>query len=395
MRMAIVGCGNIAPFYVNTLHLHPRLELVGAADIDDDRAQKFSQYFSIRKYNSLQEILDDKKIDLVINLTNPKSHFDISKACIEAGKHVYSEKPIAMSFSESEQLVNLAEKEGLQISSAPSRILGETAQTIWKALRENVIGTVHMVYAEMDGGLLHMMPYKKWFNEVGVPWPYKDEMEVGCTLEHAAYSIGWLTAFFGPVDTVTAFSTCQITDKMVDVVLEVNPPDFSVALIKFKSGVLARLTCSWIAPHDKSMRIFGDRGTLCTDDIGTPKSPVYIKRSLRFLGKAIVKSWKKKYPLAGPPGPSIRDRLGRITVSPPGSIIRSKLSHLRKRVDFCLGIAEMEAALRENRPSRLSAQYCLHHTEVTLAIHNAFETGSVHKVKTSFKPMEPMPWAKP
>ncbi|UCF30273.1 MAG: Gfo/Idh/MocA family oxidoreductase [bacterium] len=395
MRLAIVGCGNIAPFYVNTLPLHPRLELVGGTDLDEDRARKFSQYYSIRHYRSLDEILADGSIDLVLNLTNPKSHYAVSRACLEAGKHVYSEKPLAMSFAEAEELVTLAEESGLQISSAPSRILGETAQTMWKALRDDAIGTVHLVYAEMDGGLLHQMPYKQWSNEVGVPWPYKDEMEVGCTLEHAAYSIGWLMAFFGPVDTVTAFSHCQIPDKMVDVPLEADPPDFSVALMKFRSGVLARLTCSWIAPHDKSLRIFGDRGNLCTDDISTPCAPVYSERTIRFLGKAVIRAWKKKFPLVRPPRLPLSNRLALLTVGPPGSFIKSKLRHLRKRVDFCLGIAELEAAIREGRPSRLSAGYCLHHTEVALAIHNALETGGEYRVKTSFEPMDPMPWAMP
>ena len=396
--IAIVGCGNIAPFYLKTLPLYPELQLMGVMDEDKNRSSKLSTYYSVPKYDSLDDLLGDQRVELVINLTNPRSHFSLSKACLEAGKYVYTEKPLAMSFSEAEQLVDLAEQRGLYISSAPSRILAETAQTMWKALREKVIGTVRLVYAEMDGGLIHQMPYKKWVNELGVPWPYKDEFEVGCTIEHAEYPVTWLTAFFGPVETVTTFASCQIPDKQTDIPLEVNAPDFSVACLKFVSGIVARLTCSWIVPSDHSMRIFGDNGILCTDDIWKPRSPVYIKRSLTIRGRTIMAPWKKGYPLVGPPSTPIHVRARRLIGRSPRDLIRAlraRARHLKKRVDFCLGPAELAAAIREERSCRLSARYCLHTNEVVLAIHNALETGSAYKVKTSFTPIDPMPWAKP
>ena len=395
--VAIVGCGNVAPFYLKTLHLYPELQLKGVMDRDEKRSAKFSAYYSVAKYSSLDELLEDRGVELVINLTNPRSHFSVSKACLEAGKHVYSEKPLAMSFSEAEQLVNLAEQKDLHLSSAPSRVLAETAQTMWKALREKVIGTVRLVYAEMDGGLIHRMRYKKWINELDVPWPYKDEFEVGCTIEHAGYVVTWLIAFFGPIETVTAFSSCQIPDKQTDIPLEVNAPDFSVACIKFVSGLVARLTCSFIAPSNHSLRIFGDEGILCTDDIWRPRCPVYIKRSIKIGRKTMVAPWKERYPLIGPPG-ALRARARSLIIRSPHALfraVRARARHLKKRVDFCLGPAELAAAIREQRPCRLSARYCLHTNEVVLAIHNALETGSAYKVLTYFDPIDPMPWAKP
>ena len=102
MRVAIVGCGNVAPFYLKTLPLHPELEVMGVTDREEARSEKFSAYFSVPRYDSLEDLLEDRKVELVINLTNPRSHFSVSKACLEAGKHVYSEKPLAMSFSEAD-----------------------------------------------------------------------------------------------------------------------------------------------------------------------------------------------------------------------------------------------------------------------------------------------------
>src|SRR3954447_5659203 len=241
MRVAIVGCGFVADYYVRTLPVHPELELVGVMDRDAQRAQRFAAYYSLARYDSLDELLADPRIEIVLNLTSPSSHYEVSKRALLAGKHVYSEKPMAMSFDEAKELVELAESKVLQISSAPCSLLGETAQTIWKALREQRVGPVRLVYAELDDGLVHKMPYKLWLSESGTPWPYQDEFEVGCTLEHAGYYLTWLVAFFGPVETVSAFSSCLVPDKNCGVPPAKSTPDFSVACLKFASSVVARL----------------------------------------------------------------------------------------------------------------------------------------------------------
>jgi predicted dehydrogenase len=319
-------------------------------------------------------LLEDRTVEIVLNLTNPKSHFSVSKACLKAGKHVYSEKPLAIALSEAKELVELAEQQGLYISSAPCNLLGETAQTIWKAIREQKIGKVRLVYAEMDDGLLHRMPYKKWLSKSGIPWPYKDEFEVGCTLEHAGYYITWLSAFFGPAQTVTAFSSCLIPDKQTNFPLEFNAPDFSVACIQFASGVVARLTCSIIAPHDHSLRIVGDEGILCTNDCWYYESPVYIRKSLNIGRKRLENFWKQKYPL----------------VRKEKSTISYRASH---QMDFCRGVAELAAAITEERSCRLSAQHALHVNEVVLAIQNSLEKSCTYEISSTFDPIEPMPWA--
>jgi len=367
-------------------------------DEDGRRSAAYSAYYSVSRYEHLGEVLNDPRVELVLNLTNPRSHFAVSKSCLEAGKNVYSEKPLAMSFTEAQQLVKLAEKKGLRIASAPSRLLAETAQTIWKALREKTVGTIHAVYAEMDGGLIYRSRYKEWVNEVGMPWPYMDEFAVGCTIEHAGYPVSWLSAYFGPVERLVAFATCRIPDLGTDVESGVLPPDLTVACLKFKSGPVARLTSSWIAPHDHSIRFFGDTGVLSTPDIWRPLSPVHIMRyrDIRIGPKTIAIPWREKYPLAVPPSRAPTANANWTTIQSPRAIaraLRARFLHLRRRVDFCLGPKEVATALREGRPCQLSPEYCLHNTEVVLAIHNSLETGSSHKITTSFGPMDPLPWA--
>lgn len=375
MRIGIVGCGFVADYYMKTLPVYKQLELVGVMDKNPERAANFSKNYGVKAYDSLEELLENAGVDMVLNLTNPRSHYTVSKACLEAGKHVYSEKPLAMTNSEAKELVAIATTNDLELSSAPCNVLGETAQTLWKALRENVVGKVRLVYAEMDDGMVHQMPYQQWLSATGIPWPYKDEFEVGCTFEHAGYYLTWLTTFFGPATTVTAFSSCLIPDKVSDV--ELTPPDqpdFSVACIQFNSGVVARLTCSLVAYHDHSLRIFGDDGIVSIKDCWYYDDPVYIQRMLRIRRKVLLNPWKKKYPLVRKP-----------------PILQSGGA---QKMDFCRGVVEVAEAIAQKRPNRLSRDFSLHNNELVNAISYALETGSAYKLTTTFEPVQPMDWAK-
>jgi predicted dehydrogenase len=375
MRVAIVGCGFVADYYVRTLPVHPELELVGVMDRDAERSERFARHYSLSRYDSLDEVLADQRVEIVLNLTNPSSHYEVSKRALLAGKHVYSEKPMAMEFDEAKELVELAASRRLQISSAPCSLLGETAQTMWKALREHRVGPVRLVYAELDDGLVPAMPYKKWLSESGTPWPYQDEFEVGCTLEHAGYYLTWLAAFFGPVESVTAFSSCIVPDKNTGTSINSNTPDFSVACLKFASGVVARLTCSIVAPHDHGLTIVGDNGIITTKDCWYYHSLVYIRRLVTIRRKTFLWPWKTKYPMAKSGLPWRYKRRG------------------SQQMDFARGVAEMAAAIKEGRTSRLSPQFSLHVLEVTLAIQNALEQSTTYQVTTTFDPIKPMPWA--
>jgi len=374
MRFAIVGCGFVADYYLKTLPLHPGLKIRGVFDSNPDRAKNFSAFHSVPSYASLDELLDDKETDIVVNLTNPASHFQVSHASLKSGKHVYSEKPLAMTLTDAIKLVELAEKMGLQLSSAPCSLLGETAQTIWKAIRKNAVGKVRLVYAEMDDGMIHKMPYRKWFSDSNIPWPYKDEFETGCTIEHAGYYLTWLAAFFGPAKTVTAFSSTLIQDKQTDVRLDIISSDFSVACIEFASGVTARLTCSIVAPHDHSLNIIGDDGIIYTKDCWYYRSPVYIKRRITIRRRTFISPIKKKYPM-----------VKRIT---------PKFSYKgAQQMDFCRGVAELADSVKGQRPCHLSARFSLHVNELSLAIHHARKNKTQYNLTTTFEPINPVPWS--
>lgn len=380
MRIAIVGCGYVADFYGKTLPNHPELELVGVTDRIKARAERFAAAHRVRMFGSVRELVEDKGVDLVVNLTNPSSHYEVSKAALLAGKHVYSEKPLAMALDQAEELVALSKQKGLELGGAPCSILGETAQTVWKALRQERIGKVRLVYAELDDGPIHLMDYETWKSDSGVPWPYKDEFEVGCTLEHAGYYVTWLVAFFGPAKTVTSFAALTIPDKGTKV--DRDTADFSVACIEFANGVVARLTCSIYATHDHELRIFGDKGILSVEDCWDYGSPVYLQKRTKLGLKA------EKYPRAaklvgmGPrPIPLVRK---------PRFAFKSKGAN---RMDFARGVAEMASAIKERRPSRMSARFALHVNEIVLAIQSPKEMGSPRTISSTFDPIDPAIWA--
>jgi predicted dehydrogenase len=374
MRIAIVGCGFVADYYISTLRSYPQLTVAGVMDRNLERAEHFGKYHNLPVCPTLTALLEDPSIELVLNLTNPRSHFEVSKACLEADKHVYSEKPLAMNFEDAQHLFTLAQSKGLYLSCAPCNLLSETAQTLWKALREQVVGTVRVVYAEMDDGLLHTMPYRQWRSSSGTPWPAKDEFEVGCTIEHAAYYVTWLTAFFGPVTSLTAFASCQVPDKQTDVPLEpAYTPDFSVACLQFASGVVARLTCSIVAPHDHRLQIIGDKGILSTRDCWFYRAPVFVRRSLTLRRKTFWNPLSRKYPLVRSPQQRKKTKKG-------------------QQMDYARGVVELVEAIEAQRPSRLSAEFSLHVNEVVLAIQNA-TSGMSYQPKTTFEPIAPMPWA--
>lgn len=378
MRIAIVGCGFVSDLYMVSLKLHPELEICGAFDISRERLDHFSSYYGVPKYETIEALLADPRVDCVINLTNPSSHYQVCRAALDANKHVYCEKPLAMEYEHVAELVALAESKNLQISSAPCSLLSETAQTIAKALREGVLGKVRAVYAEMDDGMVHLMPYQKWNSVRGVPWPYRDEFEVGCTLEHAGYSLTWLLGMFGPATSVTTFASVQIPDKIpYEMPAENNGPDFSVACVQFANGVVARLTCSIIAPHDHRLQFFGDEGLLWTDDTWFYHSPIYLRKFLKIRRKLLLNPVPKKIPLQG---------------------THQKLPEYggASKMDFARGIQDIADAVRTKKNARLSGRFSQHANELALAIHNARigKGAGVYTMRSTFEPPDPMPWAK-
>ncbi|CAN5414617.1 Gfo/Idh/MocA family oxidoreductase [soil metagenome] len=402
MRVGIIGCGYVFDHYMSTWSRHSNLVLAGVADVDAARLSRVAEFYGLKAYGSNQAMLDDPDIDIVANFTSIEDHFDVTRAALMAGKHVYSEKPLTTDLDQARALMALAAQQGVVLSCAPSNALGDTSQTMWKAVRDGAVGDVRIVYADFDDNPIYLMSPEHWRSKSGAPWPYIHEYEQGCTFEHAGYHLTWLCAIFGPVDTVTAFSSVTAPDKTALPLHPSDTPDFSVACLNFRSGVVARLTCSIAAPYDHRMRIIGNKGMLSADTYRHYRSPVRLERFSKLsmnARKAVsvrtntllqglfgVGGRPLKLVRNAPPGANGRHAsTGGRWWSPRDLIGRLKRKELGQQ-DKCIGIAELADAVATGRPCFPSADFILHVTELTLAIQRAGKVSETHRMTTDFTP---------
>lgn len=369
--ISIIGCGFVADLYMRSFEKFPDLRIASAYDHDAKRMAAFSKFWGVPSAESFEILIRELPAgSLILNLTNPTAHFEITKRCLEAGHHVYSEKPLAVEMSQAHVLHEIAQARGLMLGSAPCSVLSEAAQTLAKSVRDGVAGEIRLVYAELDDGYISQAPYKDWASESGAPWPYEDEFRTGCTLEHAGYYLTWLIAMFGTVERVVAASASVVPDKGG----KIDTPDFSVATLFFEKGPVARLTCSIVAPHDHQIRLIGDKGVLSVKKAWDNAAPV------RFYKRFRIRRRLMEHPFG---------RRMRLNGKPPVKVKRRGAASM----NFALGPAEMVAALNEGRSCRLSADFALHVNEVTLAIQNAGAMDGVQMMETSCAPLDPMSWA--
>ena len=236
LNVAFVGCGNIAGHYATSLKTKPELvTIAGAYDIAPEASAAFAEARECGTYDTFDAVLADDSVDLVVNLTIQEAHYEVSRACLEAGKHVHSEKPLSITREEATALVSLADELGMRLSCAPFTWMGESQQTAWKTIRDGKLGEVRLVYAEMNWGRIeswHPSPANFYRPGVG-PLP-----DVG------VYPLSMMTAFFGPVRQVRAFADIMLPERAATdgSTFEVGAPDVVIAVLEFHSGVVARLT---------------------------------------------------------------------------------------------------------------------------------------------------------
>jgi predicted dehydrogenase len=367
--IAIIGTGFVADLYMSSLVTFPGITLRAATDKNPDRLAAFAQHWGAETVPDIPSLLAKcSPDDLILNLTDPRNHYAVSREVLEAGHHVYSEKPLAMTVEDARALTTLAQDKGLHLSSAPCSHLSEAAQTLRLAVHAGSIGEPLLSYAELDDGFISQAPYENWISASGAPWPAEDEFEVGCTLEHAGYYLTWLMMIFGPIRRVVAEGVELDHHKPAG-----GAPDYTTAILTFESGFVCRLTCSIIARHDHGLRIFGTTGTLEVEEAWNNTASVRRRARRRVRRRLVEWPFTQRVRLSGPSHP--------------------KVDRKQAVMNFMLGPAEVLAAIHEGRPSRMPPEFALHLTEVTLAIQSGgFGAGAV-EIESRFAPLEPMPWA--
>ncbi|HEV7217144.1 MAG TPA: Gfo/Idh/MocA family oxidoreductase [Chloroflexota bacterium] len=351
LRVAVVGCGNIAGQYARTLQPYPEIVLCGATDIDPQRAQEYVAKYGGVAYPDLAALLADDSVDVVLNLTIHTAHVAVTTAALEAGKHVHSEKPLALTYADARGLVELAERRGLRLSCSPITFLGEAQQTAWKVIREGQLGTIRLVYAEVNWGRI-----ESWHP---APAPF---YEVGPLFDVGVYPLTILTAIFGPARRATAFGTVLHADRVgkTGVPFHIATPDFVVAALELAGGPVVRLTTDFYVSQQskqKGIEFHGDDGSL------------YLESWQSFNAAVEFAPFGKPYSAV------------------------PLLQEPYKGTEWGRAVVELLHAIAEQRPQRASGAQAAHVVEILNAIDGSLKRGGPVDITSSFKPPQPMEWA--
>lgn len=366
-KIALVGTGFVADYYMTTLANYAGLVVAGAWDRDADRLAQFCRFHDVRAYGSLEECLGDAETEILVNLTSPDSHFELNCAALNAGKHVYCEKPLGMTFEEARAVIDMAGSKGLTVCGAPANGLSDAQQLVAGLIAAGRIGAPRLAYAEMEDGPVFKDNWTEWRSRSGAKWPGLHEFEIGCTLEHAGYGLSWLVSLFGAVEEGQAFSALTFPDKGPGTRDVAMAPDFAVGCLSFRSGVTARLTCGLAAPRDRSLTIIGEQGTIVVRDLWDDRSPVHLSR---FDGpRPLLQRVAGRFERARGKVLPLRLTHGR-PVAYPAPATAGQLAAFPSQIDFARGIANMADALANRQTPFFSGQRALHLTELALAISN-------------------------
>lgn len=352
LNVAIVGCGNIAEPYARNIATYPHLRLVGTTDLDAARAAALAAKYGARAYPSLDALLADPDIDLIVNLTIHHAHYAVNKQALEAGKHVVSEKPIALTYAEARELVELAARNGLRLGGTPYTFMGETQQTALKLIRTGRLGTLRLAYAEVNWGRI-----ETWHP---APEPF---YAVGPLFDVGVYPLMLLTSVFGPARQVSSFGRVLYPNRVTKEgrPFSITTPDFAVTMVEFDGGAVARLTTNFYVLNSVSQQgveFHGDAGSL---HLGSWQN---FDTSLRFA----------------PFGQPYED-------VPP---LRPPFEGTR----WGMNVAEVADAIRENRPHRATGEHAAHVVEILQAAVESMRTHRPVALVSSFAAPEPLEWAK-
>lgn len=337
--VGIVGCGNISGIYLKNLTSYAQTRVAAVADLDLDRAREKAAEHGVPKAYSLDELLADPEIEIVLNLTVPNAHFDVAKKVVQAGKHVYNEKPVTVERAESQELLALAEQHKVRVGCAPDTVLGAGTQTARALIDAGEIGEVVSAQGWMMGsGVETWHPNPTFYYKKGG----------GPLFDMGPYYLSAFVTLLGPVSRVTGstkttFKQRTATSKGNEgLVIDVETPTHLQCLFDFESGAVAQLTTSFDTmawPGYPNIDVFGTKGMVRVPDPNTFGGPVLLKKH----GE---------------------ENFTEVEVSRPYA-----------ENSRGVGVLDMALAIQTGRPHRASGQLAAHLLDVMHAVHEASDQG--------------------
>ena len=276
LRVGIIGCGNIFPAYVKGSRAFKILEVAACADLLVERAEARAKEFGIPKWSSVEDLLADPEVDIVVNLTVPVAHAEVSLAAIAGGKHIYGEKPLAISRADGKAILDAARAQGVRVGSAPDTFLGGGLQTCRKLIDDGVIGVPVAATAFMASrGPESWHPNPDFFYKMGG----------GPLFDMGPYYLTALVHLLGPVRRVTGSTRASFPERIATSQalygrrIAVEVATHIAGVLDFAGGAVATLITSFdVWTHNlPRIEIYGSEGTLSVPDPNTFGGPVKVK----------------------------------------------------------------------------------------------------------------------
>ncbi|MBY3207848.1 Gfo/Idh/MocA family protein [Rhizobium laguerreae] len=349
LRIGVVGCGNISLAYMRNAPLFRGVEIIACADLNADAAKRRAAEFNLREAD-VDSLIDDKNIDLILNLTIPAAHFDVSMRALSAGKHVFTEKPLGVTAAEGRGLVDAAAAKGLMLGSAPDTFLGAAGRHARRQMEASAIGKPVTGTAFMMGrGMEHWHPDPSFYYQAGA----------GPLMDMGPYYLTMMVNLMGPIRRVQAVATSGQEERLITAegpkqgtTFKVGTPTSVLSLLEFECGATVTFGTSWdVFRHSNHpIELHGTEGSLRLPD---PDN---------FGGSVALSS-------RGAPWQET-DTSGELFGAVNWPIAAPDRANYRM-----LGLADLARAIIEGRAPRASGDLALHVLEVMEAILCAGETG--------------------
>jgi predicted dehydrogenase len=353
VKIGIVGCGNISKIYLQQSRTFDILEVKAVADVDAARAQAKAAEHEVLCVYTLDEMMEDPEIEIIVNLTPPGAHAAVGLLALNAGKSIYNEKPLAIFREDARQMLKIAAEKELRVGCAPDTFLGAGMQTCRKLIDDGAIGEPIGATAFMlSHGPERWHPDPEFFYKVGG----------GPMFDMGPYYLTALVSMLGPVKRVTGVARISFAEREIGSEpkrgqkILVETPTHINGLLEFESGAVGTIITSfdvWRANLPR-IEIYGSEGTLAVPDPNT------------FGGQVIL------YKRDAKEGEDI------------------PLLPLRAENSRSLGIADMAHALRSGRQHRANGEMAYHVLDIMHTIHDASRDGQHIAMESSCSRPAPM-----
>jgi predicted dehydrogenase len=279
VKVAMIGVGAISGIYLeNITNVFKEIEIIGVCDLIRERAESAKEKYEIKKiYDTMEDAFQDPEVDIILNLTRPYEHFEVTKGALHAGKHVYSEKPLGATYSEGKLLAELAEEKNLMLGGAPDTFLGSGIQTCRKLIDDGYIG-------QPIGAAAFMIcrGHETWHPDPEFYYKFGG----GPMLDMGPYYVTALVNLLGGVSGVTGVTKTSFPKRTITstpksgTIIDVDVPTYITGILNFDCGAVATIFTTFDVHYKDSARleIYGSKGTLIVPDPNTFGGPVKLLR---------------------------------------------------------------------------------------------------------------------